>query len=108
MPDRLPVAVESGQRRREVKLCVRRIPVELDGPAEQALRIVEPALLQPDETQTINRTEMAAIRPQDAFIENSSFRQPPAAMERERLLEGARRSSSLRIRKQWRSRIHAA
>ena len=68
MTDRLVMALLASQRHAEVKLNVRGSAFNLARSAEQTDGVIEPTLLESDQTQTIECIEMAAIRPEHAFV----------------------------------------
>jgi hypothetical protein len=62
------MALYASQRHAEMKLSVRGSPFNFVRSAEQTDGVIEPTLLQTDQTQTIECIEMAAIRSEHAFV----------------------------------------
>ena len=67
--DRLLKTLEPGQGEPEELVRVGGALVDLDGAAEEALCILEPPLLQPQQAQTAQRIEMTIVSHQDHLIE---------------------------------------
>src|SRR5260370_38654404 len=63
------------------------IPVDLDRPAEQRHRVGKPTLLQPDQAQSVSRSEVTLIRLEHGCVKPLRFGQLSLRMASDRFLE---------------------
>src|SRR5437016_1075427 len=85
--NRVVEPLQSGQSHAEVKVGIGRISVDLEGAAEQRCGIGKSRLLQPNQTQAINRIEMPIVRLQRDFIEPLGVPQAALRVQDGRLLK---------------------